>query len=244
MSEQTQLVVDEKKKKEKKQMVAGGIFFTLLILFWIIFNFLVGLILTLIGVVITIKLLKKKPEIQKFAPVIFVILVVFILGVIFIPAMQSDKDFKGERDKILTGNSQNYSYLTETGTLERNIELGALKVLGHETEIRKIKIDNGELWIDYVASENLTKNLTRRRIWIDTKDLVRELSTIVDPNINAIISESHLVLVDQYGKESLSRVALITINRETWEKINWDNFLTDNLPDVADGYWLHPALKD
>ncbi len=90
----------------------------------------------------------------------------------------------------------------------------------------------------------MSTNLTRKGIWIDTKNLIEELSSIVDQDINTIVIEPHLTLVDQYGEESLSRVALITIKRETWKEINWDNFLTDNLPGIADSYWLHPALKD
>ena len=91
MNEQTQPVVDEKKNKEKKQMISVGIFFVLLILFWIVFSFLTGLSLAIIGAIVAIKMLDKKPELQKFVPTTFVILIVFILGAIFIPAIQSDK---------------------------------------------------------------------------------------------------------------------------------------------------------
>jgi len=244
MTEQTQPVVDDKKIKEKKQMTIGFLFIVLLILFWIVFNFLAGLIIALIGTVVGSKMLDKKPEMRKFVPATFVVLVILIFGAIFLPAIQSDKEFRSERDEILSGTSQNYSYLTQAGTLERNIELGTLRALGHDTEIRKIETSDGELWIEYIAKENLTTNLTRRGILSDTKDLVKELSSVVNQDVNAIVVEPQLTLVDQYGEESLSRVALITIGRTTWEKINWNNFLTDNLPDIADSYWLHPALSE
>lgn len=244
MNEENQSTIDDKKTKEKKQKVAGGMFFVLLILFWIVSNFLTGFVLALIGAITTIKTLEKKPETQKFIPIIFVVLVVLIFGVIFLPAIQSDKEFRSERDEILSGTSQTHNYLTQTGTPERNIELGALRALGHDIEIRRIETSDGELWIDYVAKENLTTNLTRRGILSNTKDLVQELSLVVDQDVDAIVVEPHLTLVDQYGEESLSRVALITIERATWEKINWDNFLTDNLPNIADSYWLHPALSE
>ncbi|PIQ91517.1 MAG: hypothetical protein COV70_03370 [Parcubacteria group bacterium CG11_big_fil_rev_8_21_14_0_20_39_22] len=244
MNEENQSVIEDKKTKEKKQKVAGGMFFVLFILFWIVFNFLTGLILALIGAIATMKTLEKKPEIQKFVPATFVVLVTLIFGAIFLPAIQSDKEFRSEKDEILSGTSQTHNYLTQAGTPERNIELGALRALGHDIEIRKIETSDGELWIDYVAKENLSTNLTRRGILSDTKDLVKELSSIVGQDVNAIVVEPHLTLVDQFGEESLSRVALITIERETWEKINWNNFLTDNLPDIADSYWLHPALSE
>ncbi|MEX2515179.1 MAG: hypothetical protein WD335_03550 [Candidatus Paceibacterota bacterium] len=244
MNEENQSAIDDKKTKEKKQKVAGGMFFVLLILFWIVLNFLTGFILALIGTIGTIKMLEKKPEMQKFVPATFVVLVVLIFGSIFLPAIQSDKEFRSERDGILSGTSQTYNYLTQAETPERNIELGILRALGHDVEIRGIETSDGELWIDYIAKENLTTNLTRRGILSDAKDLVKELSSIVGQDVNAIVVESHLTLVDQYGEELLSRVALITIERKTWEKINWDNFLTDNLPDIADSYWMHSALQN
>lgn len=244
MTEQTTQSTDLKKIKEKQQKIIGGLFISLFILFWIVFNFLTGLIIALIGTVASTKLLEKKPEIKKFVPVVFVVLIVAIFGAIFLPAIQSDTEFRNERDEITAGTSQTYDYLTEVGTAERNIEIGALKALGHETEIRKIELNEGEVWIDYIASDNLSTNLTRRGILSDTVDLVKELSSIISQNITGIVVEPHLTLVDQYGKESLSKVAMITINRETWEKINWDNFLTDNLPDIADTYWQHPAMNN
>ena len=113
-----------------------------------------------------------------------------------------------------------------------------------EEKIRKIDFNEDELWIDYIAKENLTNNFTRRGIWIDTEDLLKELAPILSQDIHSITVEPYLILVDQYGKEELSKVALITINRATWEEINWENFLTDNIPNIADNYWLHPALSD
>lgn len=244
MSDQTTQQAESKMVKEKQQKIVGGLFITLLILFWIVFNFLTGIIIALVGAVVIMKLLEKKPEIKKFVPVIFVVLIVSIFGAIFLPAIQSDTEFRSERDEILTGTSQTYNYLTESGKAERNIEIGALKALGHETEIRKINLDEGKIWIDYIASDNLTTNLTRRGILSDTVDLVKELSSVINQDVNEIVVEAYLTLVDQYGKESLSKVAMITISRETWEKINWDNFLTDNFPDIADTYWQHPTLSN
>jgi len=242
--EQKTLTPDEKKKIDKERTIIGAFAVALLIFFWIIANFLVGLILALVGGVVVPKILKSKPELRKFMPVGLVVIVILIAIAIFAPAMKSDKEWRSEKDEILSGTSQTYNYLTEAGTPARNIESGVLMALGHETKIRKIDLSEGELWIDYIAKENLTTNLTRRGIWTDTKDLVKELSLILSQDVKAITVEPYLTLVDQYGEEELSRVALITIERETWEKINWDNFLTDNMPNVADSYWLHPALSD
>ena len=221
--EQKILTPDEKKKIDKERTIIGAFAVALLIFFWIIANFLVGLILALVGGIVVPKILKSKPELRKFMPVGLVVMVVLIVVAIFAPAMKSDKEWKSEKDEILLGTSQTYNYLTEAETPARNIELGVLKALGHETKIREINFEEDTLWIDYIASENLTNNLTRRGIWKDTKDLVEELSSILSPDVKKITVGSYLTLVDQYGEETLDRVALITIERETWEKIDWDS---------------------
>jgi predicted PurR-regulated permease PerM len=242
--EQMQSTVDEKKKNDKEKAAIGFLFIALLIFFWIIFNFIAGLFIAIIGVFAVNKILEKKPDFRKNIPAISVVLVFLILGAVFIPAMKSDEKFNNERDEILSGASQTYDYLTEAGTTERNIELAILKTLGHDTNIRGIEILNGEVRISYVAKENLTSDLTLRGLWIDAEDITKELSSVVSQSISRIVIEPYLTLVDQYGKEELSKVASITIKRDTWEKINWENFLTDNLPTIADSYWNHPALND
>ncbi len=66
----------------------------------------------------------------------------------------------------------------------------------------------------------------------------------LDTHVNEITMNAHLVLVDKYGGESTDKVMAIRMSKGTWEKINWDNFLIDNLPSVADTYWEHPAIRD
>jgi len=239
-NEQQASVFDDKKKT---QTTLGFLFIILFIFFWIVFSFLSGFILALIGTIAGHKLLQAKPELKKSVPVIFVLLIVMTLGTIFLPAIQSDKEWRDDRDEVSSGTSQSYNYLTSTGTPERDIELATLKALGHDIQLTEITLNNSELQIVYVAKENLTKNLTRHGIFTNARDILKDVPQVA-PNVNIITITPHLTLIDQYGKESLSRVATITFKKDTWRKINWENFLTDNLPNVADSYWLHPALSD
>ena len=97
MSEQTTQQTDQKKEKDKRPKIISGLFISLLILFWIVFNFLAGLIIALAGAVATTKLLEKKPETKKFVPAIFAVLIIAIMGAIFLPAIQQDAKFRNER---------------------------------------------------------------------------------------------------------------------------------------------------
>jgi len=66
---------------------------------------------------------------------------------------------------------------------------------------------------------------------------------VLSPQTNSIVFVSHLKLVDQYGNESIDKVMMMRMTKDTWEKINWDSFIRDNFPNIADHYWEHPVLK-
>lgn len=49
-------------------------------------------------------------------------------------------------------------------------------------------------------------------------------------------------LIDTYGKEQTIQVMFIRMSRDTWEKVNWETFLIDNIPKIADEYTVHDAI--
>lgn len=134
--------------------------------------------------------------------------------------------------------------LTPVETLEEKV----IQILGEktntgETKIRAITAGNDIITIDFMADENLTINLTRRGIWTDITDLLKKLLSQIDPKIESLTFQAYFPLADQYGQVSIDKVMLITVAKETWNKINWNNFLKENLPKIADDYWEHPALS-
>jgi len=50
-------------------------------------------------------------------------------------------------------------------------------------------------------------------------------------------------LVDIYGNKKEERVILCTVSKYVAKKVKWENFDSDNLPKIADDYWVHPALQ-
>lgn len=155
--------------------------------------------------------------------------------------------FTGEEKSTPTP-SQTIQYVTQVGTPARTIEEKVIKILGEKTnmeerKIRGITVESDRIFIDFMADENFTTNLTRRGMWTDITDLLEKLPAQIDPKIEYLIFRAYFPLVDQYGKESIDRVMLVTVARKTWEKIEWDNFLKENLSKIADSYWEHPALS-
>lgn len=49
-------------------------------------------------------------------------------------------------------------------------------------------------------------------------------------------------LVDAYGNKSDTQVVKLTVSKATLDKINFDNFVYNDLPNIADSYWEHAAM--
>ena len=75
---------------------------------------------------------------------------------------------------------------------------------------------------------------------IKTKDI---LKNIADKDMEFINIEWQVELTDKLGNKEYGPVIRIDITKETLDKINWDNFDYNNLPEVADDYWQHQAIE-
>lgn len=91
------------------------------------------------------------------------------------------------------------------------------------------------------AKENVSANFTKKGMWIATISILKDLKD--EKNISEISFFYKYPLVDQYGNEKKDNVMKITLNRETLDKINYDNFIHNNLPKIVNQYWEHPALS-
>lgn len=90
------------------------------------------------------------------------------------------------------------------------------------------------------AKESATQNYTRKGMWIDTISILKDLKD--EKGISEITFFYKYPLVDAYGNEKKDNVMKVQFNRDTLDKINYDNLLHDNLPKIANQYWEHPAL--
>ncbi|OKO50511.1 hypothetical protein ABH17_029365 (plasmid) [Bacillus toyonensis] len=78
-------------------------------------------------------------------------------------------------------------------------------------------------------------------MWIDTISILKDLNK--EKEISEITFIYKYPMVDPNGNEKKDTVMKITLNRETLDKINFDNLLHDNLPKIANKYWEHPDFN-
>jgi len=194
---------------------------------------------------------EKKQQSKKATGCLILILIpVIIIVIAVITSSGGDKESSGT-----TPSTKSIQFITESGTPERAIEAKFTQILGEKTNMKEQRVRQIKIYtydyvnnyqnvdIEYMADENLTTNLTRRGMWLDAIKILKGLPAVLKSQVMKMTLNPYLKLVDKYGEETIDKVMTIRITRETWEKINWSNFLTDNVPNIAETYWEHPALK-
>jgi hypothetical protein len=103
--------------------------------------------------------------------------------------------------------------------------------------------EKGALFINWAINENLTENLTKRGAKIDATNILKALDKSGIDYTYVLMSGSY-PLVDAFGNSTERNVVNLTFNKATVDKINWDNFLTDNIYVIADEAVIWPAFQE
>ena len=88
----------------------------------------------------------------------------------------------------------------------------------------------------------LTAGTSRRTFLSHAKDIVPDIFEQC-PQFSEVEVRIKGMFVDKRGNESSEDAAWIRFTRNNAATVNWKNVLSENLPDIADKSWLHPALR-
>lgn len=142
------------------------------------------------------------------------------------PAPPSEKDIDDYVDYLI---EDTMGHSTNTG-YARLIDFWAE---GHNDEKLVLRLQ---------GDENLTSNLTRDGMLNNSQEVITQLYRERN-DINDLEIQWYMVLIDQRGNEENTQVIRIEFDRANYNNVNWDNFLTSNLPSIADYYWAHPNYR-
>ncbi|WP_257130128.1 hypothetical protein [Bacillus thuringiensis] len=186
----------------------------------------------------------KKPFYKKWW--FWGIIIFFILGI----TGTHDKKEKEKKNAVKEVTAVNKQELKKEESLEDKVKKAVNKRLG-EKNVESVKVSDkpdtenpNEKIVLITAGENssVTINLTKRGMWKNTIDILKELKD--EKNISEIEFNYKFPMIDTYGNKSKEIVMKITLDRETLDKINYDNLPKENLPILAKKYWKHPGFKD
>lgn len=152
---------------------------------------------------------------------------------------EEEKTKKEESTKQTKESTASEDKTTKDST-EEVIKEKIIKVVGEENlETFNYVPDNNFALIKFKGSENLTSKMTVEGMYMDIANILKEIQEDIDVNVDINVTYP---LQDSYGNIEEDIVIKATFNNETIKKINFDNFLSKNIPSIADEWWNHQAL--
>src|SRR5699024_5175195 len=154
-----------------------------------------------------------------------------------------DDDFEEEKEE-----SEEPEDLSDKEYLKEVVEdiVGKDSNNGYERVQKASYVDNSNvddddvISIKLVGNDGFTDNLIRKGMWLDTADILTELS---EQGFDGdVIIMFMYPFEDKYGDTDLQKIMSFDFDAEELGKINYDKLKRDNLPDIADDYFEHDSL--
>jgi len=95
--------------------------------------------------------------------------------------------------------------------------------------------------IEFQIAENLTNNMMFQGLQYD---VINFAELVQDEEFEELYYVGKLDMQDQYGNIENRQVANIALTKETVNQIEFDNFVIENLEDIADTFEVHNALRE
>lgn len=103
--------------------------------------------------------------------------------------------------------------------------------------------EQGAIFINWAINDNFTENLIIFGAKSDATDILKALAQSGIDYTYVILSGS-FPMVDEFGNSDEKNVVNLTFYKETVARINWENFLSDNIYNIADEAFVWVAFQD
>lgn len=100
---------------------------------------------------------------------------------------------------------------------------------------------NNFVLVKFKGSENLTNKMTVKGMFMDIKNILEKLKDYDNLDVDFNVTYT---MQDTYGNTSDDIVIKASYPDKIRKKINWDNFLWENINTVASEWWMHTALQN
>lgn len=94
--------------------------------------------------------------------------------------------------------------------------------------------ENNYTLITFRGSDSLTTNLIVEAAYLDIKDILKSLQPVIDTDVRICVT---FPIIDVYGNSEEQMVIKADYTLNTIQSINFDNFVSENIPLVADTWW-------
>ncbi len=94
--------------------------------------------------------------------------------------------------------------------------------------------ENNYTLITFRGSDSLTTNLIVEAAYLDIKDILKSLQPVIDTDVRICVT---FPIIDAYGNSEEQMVIKANYTLKTIQSINFDNFVSENIPIIADTWW-------
>ena len=108
--------------------------------------------------------------------------------------------------------------------------------------VSEARLQGQRLFVQWAINDNLTANMVRGGARIDIRDILEVIADGSEP-YTSVFLRGTFAMVDRLGNASESPVVEATYTKETIDRINLENFLTDNVYVIAEDTDLHPEFR-
>jgi hypothetical protein len=157
---------------------------------------------------------------------------------------QSTPAAKAEEENIKTTSAPVATITPNTQVRDGSgvLDVASVKDLLSNTEkAAEVRVNRGNVAITREMRDNLNNDWMLRGAKIHSIDIFKSL--FKDTRVDKVTVTSTISLIDEYGQTSTTTGTVYTMTRATYQQINWDRFINDNLDKVADGVYIHPVFS-
>lgn len=201
---------------------------------------ILGALLFLVSFVWLIVVALQNKSRKMPAILLLVGFVMFVVGVSTDDTAPAEEASKSEDSSVVV------SSVKESDTKEK-------EPVTIEDKVQKIgkKVFNDKLikteFVSATNHVNISFNTTGLSVGMDknaansdVKEALEKIQALEE--IESVTFIGNGELVDEYGNSESEKILTYDFDRETMDKINYDNVVIDNIPDIATDYYQHPAL--
>ncbi len=146
----------------------------------------------------------------------------------------------------IVSNSQERSHKPAPIPAPQSLQYGVKRALGSSNrgiaKVSNIQVIGKNIQVYFTVNDNLTKGMVKSSAKINIVDILKAVQSS-GYDYSEVTIFGTFSLTDKFGNSEESMVVQATYTRSTINRINWKNFLYDDVYDIADSVRLHPAFR-
>lgn len=108
--------------------------------------------------------------------------------------------------------------------------------------VNAARLQGEQLFVQWAINDNLTANMRQNGAKIEVSEILESIAASSE-TYTSVLLRGTFSMVDQLGNASERPVVEVTYTRDTISRINFENFLFENVYAIAEDASIHPEFR-